>query len=57
MDRALIFVTLAFALVFYIAREGNRLTRERLYEIIIAIYTFSCCFARPFRPILQGAED
>ena len=57
MDRALIFVTLAFALVFYIAREGNRLTRERLYEIIIAIYTFSCCFARLFLPILKGDED
>jgi O-antigen ligase len=57
MDRALIFVTLAFALVFFIAREGNRLTRERLFEIIIAIYTFSCCFARLFLPVLKGDAD
>ena len=33
MDRALIFVTLAFVLMFFIIREGKRLTkdeRERL---------------------------
>ena len=54
MDRALIFVTLAFALVFFIAREGNRLTRDRLYEIIIAIYTFSCSFVLMYLPILKG---
>lgn len=57
MDRALIFVTLAFALVFFIAREGNRLTRDRLYEIVIAIYTFSCSFARLFLPVLKGDVD
>ena len=57
MDRALIFVTLGFALVFFIAREGTRLSRERLYEIIIAIYTFSCCFARLFLPVLKGDAD
>lgn len=57
MDRALIFVTLGFALMFFIAREGNRLTRERLFEIIIAIYTFSCCFARFYLPVLKGDPD
>ena len=54
MDRALIFVTLSFALMFFIAREGSRLTRERLYEIVIAIYTFSCCFTRLFLPLSKG---
>jgi O-antigen ligase len=57
MDRALIFVTLGFALLFFIAREGNRLTRERLYEIIIAIYTFSCCFVRLYLPVLKGDDE
>lgn len=50
-------MTLGFALVFFIAREGTRLSRERLYEIIIAIYTFSCCFARLFLPVLKGDAD
>lgn len=54
MDRALIFGTLAVALIFFIAREGNRLTRTRLYEIIIAIYTFSCCFTRLYLPVVKG---
>ena len=54
MDRALIFASLGFALLFFIIREGNRLTKERLYEIIIAIYTFSCCFALMYLPILKG---
>lgn len=54
MDRVLIFATLAFALLFFIAREGNRLTRERLYEIIIAIYTFSCSFVLMYLPVLKG---
>ena len=54
MDRALIFCTLAVALMFFIAREGRRLTKERLYEIIIAIYTFSCCFTRFYFPVLKG---
>ena len=57
MDRALIFATLGFALVFFLAREGNRLTKGRLYEIIIAIYTFSCCFARLYLPVLKGDVD
>ena len=54
MDRALIFVTLGFASLFFFAREGSRLSRERLSEIIIAIYTFSLCFARLFLPIIRG---
>ena len=57
MDRALIFVTLGFVLMFYIVREGNRMTKERLYEIIIAIYTFSCCFSRLFLPVFQGSGE
>ncbi len=54
MDRALIFVTLAFATMFFIAREGTRLTKERLTEIGIAIFTFSCCFGRMYIPIIKG---
>ena len=54
MDRALIFGTLGFASLFFFAREGSRLSRERLSEIIIAIYTFSLCFARLFLPIIRG---
>lgn len=57
MDRALIFVTLAVVLMFFIAREGKRMTRERLYEIIIAIYTFSCCFTRLYLPIFKAATE
>ena len=41
MDRVLIVITLGLALVFFIVREGSRITRVRLYEIIIALYTFS----------------
>ncbi|MBQ6078806.1 MAG: O-antigen ligase family protein [Muribaculaceae bacterium] len=54
MDRALIFVTLGFALMFFIAREGSRLSKERIYEIMIGIYTFSCCFSRLFLPVIKG---
>ena len=54
MDRALIFVTLGFATIFFIARESTRLTKQRLKEIIIAIYTFSCCFGRLYLPLLKG---
>ena len=54
MDRALIFVTLGFALVFFFARESNRLTKVRLHEIFISIYTFSCCFTRLFLPVFKG---
>lgn len=57
MDRALIFVTLAAVLMFFFAREGKRMTRERLYEIIIAIYTFSCCFTRLYLPIFKAATE
>ena len=57
MDRALIFVTLAFVLMIFIARVGKRLTTERLYEILIAVYTFSCCFARLYLPVLKGGAD
>lgn len=54
MDRALIFVTLGFAALFFFAREGSRLSRERLSEIIIAVYTLSLCFARLYLPVLRG---
>ena len=57
MDRVLIFVTLGFALMFFIMREGSRLTKSRLYEIIIAIYTFSCCFTRLYLPVLKVATE
>jgi len=57
MDRALIFITLVFALMFFIAREGSRLTRERMNEILIAIYTFACCFTRLFLPLLKGDDE
>ena len=58
MDRVLILATLAFATVFFFGREGRRLTKERLYEIIIAIYTFSCCFTRLYLTIFKaGGED
>ena len=57
MDRALIFVTLGFALLFFLAREGSRMTKVRLYEIIIAIYTFSCCFTRLYVPIFKAATE
>ena len=57
MDRALIFVTLAFLFLFFIVREGKRLTKERLYEIIIAVYTFSCCFSRFYLPVFNLGDD
>ena len=57
MDRALIFATLGFALMFFIIREGSRLTKERLYEIIIAIYTFSCSFVLMYLPVLKGSDE
>lgn len=47
-------MTLGFALMFFIAREGSRLSKERIYEIMIGIYTFSCCFSRLFLPIIKG---
>ena len=57
MDRVLIFATLGFALMFFIIREGSRLTKERLYEIVIAIYTFSCCFVLMYLPVLKGGDE
>ncbi len=57
MDRALILVTVALVLLFFIARNGTRLTKERMYEIIIAIYTFSCCFNRLYLPVLKVTTD
>ena len=54
MDRVLIFATLGFALLFLVIREGGRMTKVRIYEIIIAIYTFSCCFALMYLPVLKG---
>ena len=47
-------MTLGFALMFFIAREGSRLSKERIYEIMIGIYTFSCCFSRLFLPVIKG---
>ena len=54
MDRVLIFATLGFALLFFVIREGGRMTKSRIYEIIIAVYTFSCCFALMYLPVLKG---
>lgn len=54
MDRVLIFVTLAVASAFFVIREGGRMTRSRIYEIIIAVYTFSCCFSMIYFPVLKG---
>lgn len=57
MDRALILITLAFVLIFLVAREGTRLTKERMYEIIIALYTFSCCFTRLYLPLFKVGTE
>ena len=57
MDRVLIFVTLGLALMFFIMREGSRITRARLYEVIIALYTFSCCFARLYLPYVTAGNE
>ena len=54
MDRALIFVTLVIASAFFVIREGGRMTKSRIYEIIIGVYTFSCCFSMIFLPVLKG---
>ena len=54
MDRVLILATLGFALMFFIIREGSRLTKVRLYEICIAIYTFSCSFVLMYLPVIKG---
>ena len=57
MDRVLIIATLGFALVFFIVRQGTRITKERAYEILIAIYTFSCCFTMLYVPIFKVATE
>lgn len=57
MDRVLILATLGFALMFFIARPGTRLTKARVYEIIIAIYTFSVCFTRLYLPVLKVGTE
>ena len=57
MDRVLILVTLGFVLLMLIAREGSRLTRARMQEIIIAVYIFSCCFARMFIPYVKAGDE
>ena len=57
MDRVLIIVTLAIALLFLVIREGGRMTKARIYEIIIAIYTFSCCFTRLYLPVYKVATE
>ena len=48
---------MAFVLIFLVAREGTRLSKERLYEIIIAIYTFSCCFTRLYLPVFKVGTE
>ena len=50
-------MTLALALFYFIAREGSRINRERWHEIIVAVYTFSCCFARLFLPVYKAGGD
>ena len=57
MDRAAIFVTLGFAVIFFFIREGMVLKKGRLYEILIALYTFSCCFTRLYLPVFKAATD
>lgn len=58
MDRLVILATLVFALMFFIAREGTRLSKQNAYKIVIALYTFSCCFARLYIPYVNaGGED
>ncbi|MBR5169558.1 MAG: O-antigen ligase family protein [Muribaculaceae bacterium] len=57
MDRALIIVTLGFALIFLIAYRGRRMSRAQLYEIVIALYTFSCCFTRMYLPVLKAVSE
>ena len=54
MDRALIFVTLVAAMVFFVIREGGRMTKARIYEIVIGVFTFSCCFSLIYLPVLKG---
>ena len=58
MDRLVILATLVFALMFFIGREGTRLSKQNAYKIVIALYTFSCCFARLYIPYVNaGGEE
>ena len=57
MDRVLIFVILGLALLYLVIREGGRMTKSRIYEIIIAIYTFSCCFTKLYLPVFKAATE
>ena len=57
MDRVLILVVLGCALLFFAVREGSRMTKSRVYEIIIAVYTLSCCFARLYLPYVNAGSE
>ena len=57
MDRVLIILTLGLALLFFFIREGGRMTKVRLYEILIALYTFSCCFSRLYLPLINLGDE
>lgn len=57
MDRILILVVLGCALLFFAVREGSRMTKSRVYEIIIAVYTLSCCFARLYLPYVNAGSE
>lgn len=57
MDRVLSLAALVFALMFFIGREGTNLTKKRLHEIIIAVYTFSLSFARLYVPYVTAGGD
>ena len=54
MDRALIFAALVVVSVFFLIREGGCMTKARIHEIIIGVYTFSCCFSLIFLPVFKG---
>lgn len=57
MDRVLIIAALGLAAMFFTARENARMTKERLYEILIAVYTFSCSFTRLSLPVFKASGD
>lgn len=57
MDRVLIFVTIAAALAFFIIRAGSRISKAHVYEILIAVYTFSCCFSRLYLPVFKVGTE
>ena len=41
-------------MVLFIIREGNRLTKVKLHEVFIAVYTLSCSFVMLYLPVLKG---